>query len=122
MTKTPRILVVEDEETICKSLESFFKKEGFQTEIAFLATLAMHILTEQHIDICLTDINLPDYDATEWIPKMAYLYPKLQWILYTSRLHYILPEVFLEIGIKPNHVFYKPLLSLNDIKKLVLSF
>lgn len=122
MTKNTRILVVEDEETICKSLQCFLEKKGFQTQGVLLASLAMAVLAENKTDVCLTDIGLPDYDATEWVPEMAHLYPKIRWILYTSRIHYTLPELFLQIGIKKEHLFYKPALSLNAIKELILSF
>lgn len=121
MTKSTRILIVEDEFFIRKSLQCFFESEGFCAHAASCACEAMTHLAEKNTDVCLTDIGLPDCEEIEWIPQTASLYPTVQWIIYTGAIGYSLPEKLLEVGIKKEHLFYKPSLSLNLLKELLIS-
>ena len=121
MPKIGRILIVEDENAIRQSLQRFLEKAGFVAQAVSSASEAMARLAQDSVDVCLTDINLPDYEAAEWIPGVVLLYPKLEWVLYTGTVAYSLPEKILGAGIKKEHLFYKPALSLSRLQELLSS-
>lgn len=55
-----KILIVEDDKTILKTLSEFLRKEGFETECAQNRTEALELLPTACADIVLLDLSLPD--------------------------------------------------------------
>jgi two-component system, NtrC family, response regulator HydG len=58
-----RILVVDDDTAFCIMLKTFLQKKGFEVENAFTAADAQKELSQNHFDIVITDIRLPDSDG-----------------------------------------------------------
>lgn len=58
-----RILVVDDDTAFCIMLKTFLQKKGFEVENAFTAADAQQELSQNHFDIVITDIRLPDSDG-----------------------------------------------------------
>ncbi|MDQ0232577.1 DNA-binding response OmpR family regulator [Metabacillus malikii] len=69
-----KILLVDDERSIVKMLETVLRKEGF-TKIytAYTAKEALHILKEHAIDIIVLDVMLPDESGFDLCPKIRQL-------------------------------------------------
>ncbi len=61
------VLVVDDEPDICELAEITLNRMGLRTQSANDVSTAKRILSEQHFDLCLTDMNLPDGDGIELI-------------------------------------------------------
>lgn len=55
-----KILIVEDDKTILKTLSEFLRKEGFETECAQNRAEALELLPTACADIVLLDLSLPD--------------------------------------------------------------
>ncbi len=61
------VLVVDDEPDICELAEITLNRMGLRTQSANDVTTAKRMLSEQHFDLCLTDMNLPDGNGIELI-------------------------------------------------------
>ncbi len=60
---TERILVVDDDNNICELLRLYLEKEGYAVSIAHSGTQAVRSFNEQHPDLMLLDIMLPELDG-----------------------------------------------------------
>lgn len=58
-----RILVVEDEVSVCQSLESALSGDGFEVEVATKGTQGLALATSNAFDLILLDIMLPGVDG-----------------------------------------------------------
>src|ERR1700750_3052466 len=57
--ETARILVVDDERSICELLEITFRKEGYRVEVAHNVEAARRKLESQIFDIVISDVRMP---------------------------------------------------------------
>jgi len=69
-----KILLVDDERSIVKMLETVLRKEGFRNiYTAHNAQEALHILEKQKMDIIVLDVMLPDQTGFDLCPKIRQL-------------------------------------------------
>jgi DNA-binding response OmpR family regulator len=61
----PRVLVVDDEESILEFLELGLRYEGFQVELAIDGLAALAVLNRRRPDLVILDLNLPGLDGLE---------------------------------------------------------
>ena len=62
-----RILVVEDDEMTQVLLESILQTEGYETTIAADGIDAMVLLSKEHFDLILSDIEMPNLDGFRFL-------------------------------------------------------
>lgn len=65
-----KLLIIEDDLTFSKMLTTFLSKKGFEVKGVSQITKARKLLGEEHFDLILSDLRLPDGDGTvllEWI-------------------------------------------------------
>jgi DNA-binding response OmpR family regulator len=62
-----KVLVVEDEIMVLKSIEFKLKKEGFDVITAPDGKVAHDLLSEEKFDVILTDLMIPYYSGLELI-------------------------------------------------------
>lgn len=74
-----KILIVDDEPNIVMSLEYLFKKENFEVFIARDGSEAIEIAEDNHPDIVLLDIMMPNVDGYQ-VLKYLKNSPKLKEI------------------------------------------
>lgn len=65
MLKKKRVLIVEDEESLLKLETILLTVRGFEVTGAFTGKMAMDKIGEEHFDLVLLDIMLPDIDGFE---------------------------------------------------------
>lgn len=78
------ILVIDDEETQLKSLQSFLKRRGFQTFTAGDGESAYSIAQKNTIDLVLTDYRMPGWNGLVVLRKMKELNPELDVVVMTA--------------------------------------
>ncbi len=69
-----QVLIVDDEPDICELLEITLARMGLDTLSARDVATAKKLFTENHFDLCLTDMRLPDgngLDFLDWIQGHA---------------------------------------------------
>jgi len=85
MTNMPeRILIVEDEDTLCESLQRVFKREGYAADIADSAETAYRLLETNSYDLIITDIILPGISGIEMIARYKQQNPGQKVIIMTA--------------------------------------
>jgi DNA-binding NtrC family response regulator len=85
MTEKPeRILIIEDEDTLCESLQRVFRREGYEADIADSAETAFRILENNTYDLIITDIILPGISGIELIARYKEKNPDQKVIIMTA--------------------------------------
>lgn len=64
-----RLLIVEDEDTLCESLKRVFVREGYEVDIAGSAEDAFTLLEHTTYDLIITDIILPGISGIELLTR-----------------------------------------------------
>lgn len=81
---TERLLIVEDEDTLCESLQRVFTREGYAVDIAESAEAALELLRIKSYDLIITDIILPNISGIELVSKYREMKPDQKVIIMTA--------------------------------------
>ncbi|HOE68745.1 MAG: Nitrogen regulation protein NR(I) [Candidatus Omnitrophica bacterium ADurb.Bin314] len=65
--KTKRVLAVDDDGLVRKTLEIFLREAGYQPTVVSGGDEALAALSEQHFDLLITDIRMPGMDGLQII-------------------------------------------------------
>lgn len=65
MTRTPRILLVDDEVSIQRALGPLLQTHGYEVEVAGTGQNALKAAAERPPDLIVLDLGLPDLDGSE---------------------------------------------------------
>jgi DNA-binding NtrC family response regulator len=119
--KSPRILVVEDEEVIRFNLEAFLKDEGFEVRLVSSGEECLDVLEKEKIkiDLAIIDMRLPQMDGNVAILEARRIDPTMKFIVYTGSSGYVLPQELLDIGLKPDQILRKPLQDMGVLTQLI---
>ncbi|MBF0538282.1 MAG: sigma-54-dependent Fis family transcriptional regulator [Nitrospirae bacterium] len=79
-----RILVVDDERSLCRTLEIILGKEGYDVVSTQLGAHALSLIYEQDFNVIFTDLNLPDTSGLDIITEARKRIPCPQVILITA--------------------------------------
>ncbi len=79
-----RLLIVEDEETLCDSLKRVLSKEGYTVDTAGSAESAIEMLDAAVYDLIITDIILPGITGIELLKKIKERLPEQIVIITTA--------------------------------------
>ncbi len=80
----PLTLIVDDEPDIRELLELTLGRMNIDTRSAANLSDARALLTENHFDLCLTDMRLPDGDGLELVETIQIDYPELPVAVITA--------------------------------------
>ena len=79
-----RLLIVEDEDTLCKSLQRVLHREGYEVDIADSAESAFTLLEHRSYDLIITDIILPGISGIELLTKYCRTNPAQKVMVITA--------------------------------------
>ena len=80
----PHILIVDDDECICKTLAAILQSEGYQTTTTTTAKEAIEKTKAQFFNIALLDIKLPDMEGTQLLAQLQEISPETIKIMITG--------------------------------------
>lgn len=80
----PRILVVDDEESIREFLEIMLKKEGYDVTLAEDGAKAKDILAKKSFDMVISDLQMPNMTGLELLKHVTSTYPELVFMMITA--------------------------------------
>ena len=83
-TPTCQMLIVDDEQRLCRSLVEFFRLRGFVVRSAHSGEEALACLKEGPIDAALIDILLPGIHGLEVVKQAKQLYPQARIVVITA--------------------------------------
>jgi DNA-binding response OmpR family regulator len=81
---TQKILVVDDEEDICRSVTKILSRRGFSVDSALSADDAVRRMKEQAFDLVITDLMMPKTDGLELLKIIRDHYPELDVVMITG--------------------------------------
>lgn len=79
-----RILIVDDDETILKSLREILQSEGYYVDAVKTGREAIEKSLVQFYNLALLDIKLPDMEGTELLTKMNTNTPRMMKVMVTG--------------------------------------
>ncbi len=82
--KKKRMLIVDDDENILKSLTAYLTKKGYVVDVAMTGKEAIDKLERCSFDLAILDIKLPDMEGTTLLTKMQATQPKMTKIMLTG--------------------------------------
>jgi CheY-like chemotaxis protein len=80
----PSVLLIDDDETIRKSLSRTLTKEGFSVDTAPDGKQALEKSQLRHYDLALVDIRLPDMEGTKLLKMLREKTPEIKEIIITG--------------------------------------
>jgi putative two-component system response regulator len=80
----PGILVVDDEEYICRMVSRLLQAKGYLSAKASSGTEALGILDSGNFELLISDIMMPGMSGMELLSKAKKLYPDLAVIMLTA--------------------------------------
>lgn len=78
------ILIVDDDENICRTLSAILQSNGFDTATAFTGKEALAKAEKRFFNLALLDIKLPDMDGIQVLAEMKHLSPDTREIMVTG--------------------------------------
>lgn len=79
------VLLVDDEELVTEGLERALFAEPFRILSARSARLALGILEREHVDVIVSDEQMPEVSGSELLSEVRQRYPEVQRIMLTGR-------------------------------------
>ena len=84
MDKNVRILIVDDDENIRRTMQTIFENEGYVVDLATTGNEAIELTQERTYNIALLDIRLPDMEGVELLNLIKDNVPKTRKIMVTG--------------------------------------
>ncbi|MFP3927344.1 MAG: sigma-54-dependent transcriptional regulator [Desulfobacteraceae bacterium] len=78
------VLVVDDEESIIRSLEGILQDEGFEVQRAYNGLEALEKIEREVPDLVLLDIWMPEMDGLDTLVKIKEIHPHLQVVMMSG--------------------------------------
>lgn len=81
---TQKILVVDDEADICRSVSKILSRKGFAVDSALNAEDAVKLLRGSSFDLVITDLMMPTTDGMELLKIIRDHYPEMNVVMITG--------------------------------------
>ena len=83
-TSNYRILIADDERPITDLLASFLSSQGYFCETATNGRTALEMVSQNHFDVVITDVVMPDMDGITLTQKLSQQFPNLSIMVMTG--------------------------------------
>ncbi len=84
MAPIRKILVVDDDPNLCRTLADILHIKGYSPMTALRGVEACRLVEEQQPDLALVDLKLPDMDGLALVREFRQLLPGMEYILLTG--------------------------------------
>lgn len=79
-----RILVIDDDQDLCRVLSNFLKKSSYEVDVAYKAEEGLKLLRSSSYDLVLCDYKLPDMTGVEVLQKIKVFSSEVAVIMITG--------------------------------------
>ena len=79
-----KILVVDDQKTVCYALQRFLQSEGYDVITAVNGRDALALIKTSEPDVVVMDLRMPEMDGIEVLEKVKASFVKIQVIMMTA--------------------------------------
>lgn len=114
-----QVLIVDDEEIVCRGMAQFVKWEESGFEVAGIATRvdeAMRMLEKQRIDVVFTDIRMPEKSGIDLLKEVQEKYPEIQTVILSGYSNFDYAKDAIRYGAK--EYLTKPV-NLGEVEELL---
>lgn len=80
-----RILVVEDEETLCNTIAEGLRLNGYEVDTCFDGETAWFMIESESYDLVVLDLNLPEMDGMEVLKKVRQIDSETNILILSAR-------------------------------------
>ena len=84
MERQPRILVVDDEPSVCVALEAVLVREGYEVLTAHSGPEALQLMADTPADLALVDLNMPGMDGLQLMGRIRNRWPDTVMMILTG--------------------------------------
>jgi DNA-binding NtrC family response regulator len=84
MDRRAKILIIDDEETICFAFRRFLEARGFQVEIASTGAAGLAAYADQPAEVVFLDVRLPDSSGLDVLKQLCAGDPEARVIIMTA--------------------------------------
>ena len=84
MDRTARIIVIDDDESIRKTLATILEDEGYSVDTAETGKEAILMTNADFYNVALIDVRLLDMDGTELLVRIKETVPRMRKIIITG--------------------------------------
>ncbi|NNF05318.1 MAG: sigma-54-dependent Fis family transcriptional regulator, partial [Candidatus Eisenbacteria bacterium] len=81
----PRVLVIDDEKNIRRTLSMILKGDGFQVAEAETGEEGLAMATEKLFELVILDVNLPGEDGLQILPKLKKVSPRTSVVMVSGQ-------------------------------------
>ena len=113
-----KILVVDDEQDICKTIKDALEKEGYVVEIAGSGNEALSLFKSVKPDLVLIDVRMPEMNGVDLLKKLREIDKDVPVAMITAYEDMALAEESLKLGA---YDYIKKPFDLNYLRQSVLS-
>ncbi len=85
--KMVKLLVADDEQKICRLLESFFTERGFEVTVAHDGEVALRCIREQRPHLVFLDLHMPGMHGLDVLRETRLFDPTIKVIVITASEH-----------------------------------
>lgn len=110
-----RVLVVDDEDGVRKSLAAYLEDECFNVMESESGEDALVLVEKHPFDAGIIDMRLPGIDGNALILKAHEIQPNMKFLIHTGSTNYILPQDLIDIGVRAEHILMKPIPDMQTI-------
>ena len=82
--KNASILLIDDDPSMVDLTRYQLEEQGYSVTAADSGNAGLKLVSEQHFDVALTDLNLPDINGIELVRRLKDLAPSLEIIMITG--------------------------------------
>ena len=86
MDRKGSILIVEHDENTCRSLGHILGMKGYETDLAGTGREAIDKAQGRFFDVALLDVDLPDMEGTDLLPRLKGIHPDMVEIMLTGNV------------------------------------
>ena len=116
MNKITRIMVVDDEPLVCKSLKRLLGKAGYDVEAFTDSRIAVEELNNKYFDIIITDLMMDNIDGLQLLAIVREKYPDIKVVIITGYIEKLTAE---EASEKGAFAFVSKPFRIDDIKQII---
>jgi len=80
----PRVLVVDDEPSICRSCEKILTREGYEVKTVLAGAEALDLLGRESFDLVFTDLKMAEMGGMELLEALRSQYPDIVPVVITG--------------------------------------
>ena len=117
METKAKILVVDDEEKICRNMQKILAKEDYDVSYALSADEALEKMAKESYSLLISDIVMPGIPTQRILEKVKEISPKTQVVMITGKL--LDSGLQEELKLKGASFFLQKPFKLDDVMKLL---